>query len=113
MKKIHLMTAAIAVVAVAVVSQLRTVEAFKPVRPDLSANLRFMAGKLSRRLRRLVNNWVAAAIAYREHQATLSALGKLSDAELKDFGVYRGSLGSPFHRYRDVKFSARRREWLR
>ena len=56
----------------------------------------------------MVNDWVAAAIAYRERRVTQFALRNLSDIELKDFGVYRGNPGSALHRYRDVKFATRR-----
>jgi uncharacterized protein YjiS (DUF1127 family) len=41
------------------------------------------------RIRRRVNNWVAAALAHRERQAALVALRHLNDRELKDIGLYR------------------------
>jgi uncharacterized protein YjiS (DUF1127 family) len=41
------------------------------------------------RFRRLVNNWVAAALARRERQAALVVLRKLGDRELKDIGLHR------------------------
>jgi uncharacterized protein YjiS (DUF1127 family) len=109
MKKIYLMTAVAAIVVVAVMSQMRAAEALNPEGPSLRQRLYAAAARLSRRLRRIVNNRIAAMIAYRAHQATLSALGNLSDPELKDFGVYRGSPGSAFHRHRDVKFPSTRR----
>jgi hypothetical protein len=99
MKKICLMTM---VVAVAVLSRMWAVEALSPAGPNLRERLHSAAGKWSRRLRRMVDDWVAAAIAYREHRVTLFALRNFSDAELRDFGVYRGSPGSAFHRYRDL-----------
>jgi len=108
MKKIYLMTSAAAIVAVAVVSEMRAAEALNPAGPGLRRSLYVVAARLSRRLRRIVNNWIAAMIAYRAHQVTLAALGNLSDPELKDFGVYRGSPGSAFHRHRDFKCASKR-----
>jgi uncharacterized protein YjiS (DUF1127 family) len=43
-------------------------------------------------LGRLINNWVAAAIAHRERQAAITTLHHLSDRELKDIGIYRGEI---------------------
>lgn len=106
MRNICPTTAVTAVVAVA--ARIRTVEALRPAGRNLPEGLRSRASRLFRRLRRLIDNSVAAAIAYREQQATLSTLGKLSDAELRDFGVYRGSPASPFHRYRGVKSATKR-----
>jgi uncharacterized protein YjiS (DUF1127 family) len=102
MKKICLMTAVTMVVAVAVLSQMRAVEALSSAGANLRERLHSAAGKWSRRLRRMVDDWVAAAIAYREHRVTLFALRNFSDAELRDFGVSRGSSGSAVHRHRDV-----------
>lgn len=42
---------------------------------------------------RLINHLVAAAIARHERHAELSALGRLSDRELKDMGLYRCQIG--------------------
>jgi len=108
MKKFYLMSTVALIVVVAVVSQMRAAEALNPAGPGLRQRLYAAAAGLSRRLRRTVNNWIAAMIAYREHQATLSALGNLSDTELKDFGVYRGSPGSVVHRHREAKFKSTR-----
>jgi uncharacterized protein YjiS (DUF1127 family) len=108
MKKICLMTAVTMVVAAAVLSRMRAVEALSPAGPNPRERLHSAAGKWSRRLRRMVDDWVAAAIAYRERRVTLFALRNFSDAELRDFGVYRASSGSFFHRHRDVKFTSRR-----
>jgi hypothetical protein len=105
MKKIYLRTAMTMVVAVAVLARMR---AFSPAAPDLRQRLHSGAGKLSGFLRRMVNDWVAAAIAYRERRVTQFALRNPSDIELKDFGGYRGNPGSALHRYRGVKFATRR-----
>jgi uncharacterized protein YjiS (DUF1127 family) len=107
MKKIHLMSAAAAIVAVAAVFRMRAAEVSDLAGPGLRQRLDAAAAGLSRRLRRTVNNRIAAMIAYRARQATRSALCNLSHIELKDFGVYRGSPGSAFHRLRGT--STRRR----
>jgi uncharacterized protein YjiS (DUF1127 family) len=44
------------------------------------------------RVGRLINGWVAAAIARRERQAALYMLRRFSDRELKDIGLCRGDL---------------------
>jgi uncharacterized protein YjiS (DUF1127 family) len=44
------------------------------------------------RIGRLINGWVAAAIARRERQAALYMLRRFSDRELKDIGLCRGDL---------------------
>jgi uncharacterized protein YjiS (DUF1127 family) len=45
------------------------------------------------RIGRLINRWIAAAIARHERQADLFALHQLSDRELKDMGLYREDIG--------------------
>jgi uncharacterized protein YjiS (DUF1127 family) len=42
---------------------------------------------------RVVNNFVAAVIAQREHQANLTILRTLSDRELRDMGLTRSQIG--------------------
>jgi uncharacterized protein YjiS (DUF1127 family) len=108
MKKIHLMTTVTMVVAVAVLSRMLAVAAFSPAGPNLQGRLHSGAGKLFRRLRRMINDRVADALAYRERRVTQFALRNLSDIELKDFGACRRSPGSAFHRCRDVNFTTRR-----
>ena len=46
------------------------------------------------RLGRLVDRWVAAAIARRERQAALFALRQFSDRELRDIGLNRCDIGA-------------------
>ena len=106
MKNICLMTAV--TMLVAVLHQMRAVEAFGPAGPNLRERFHAGVGKLSRYLLRVINDWVAAAIAYREHRVTLFALRNLSEAERKDFGAYRGSPESAIHRHRNVKFTTMR-----
>lgn len=108
MKKICLMSVATMVVAFAVLSQMRAVEAFGPAGQNLRQRLHSAAGKLSRHLRRMINDRVAAAIADREQRVAPFALRELSDAELKDFGRDRGGAGGAFHRYRNVKLTTMR-----
>ena len=108
MKKIYPMTAVTMVVAVPVLSRMRAVGAFNLASPNLRQRLRSGAGRFSRCLRRMVNDWVAAAIAHREHRVTLFALRNLSGPELKDFGVYRGSPAGACRRDRDVKLATGR-----
>ena len=47
---------------------------------------------LARGIVRVVNNFVAAIIAQREHQANLTILRTLSDRELRDMGLARSQL---------------------
>jgi len=108
MKKTCPMTAVTAVVSVSLVPKILAAEAFRPARASLQQELHSATGRLSRRLRRLLNNWVAAAIAHREQQATLSVLRSRSDAELKGFGIYRGGLGRAHDRRRGNELVARR-----
>ena len=49
--------------------------------------------KATRRLGRLVNNWIAALIAHREYQAQLTLLRSLTDRELRDIGLDRCQAG--------------------
>ena len=41
----------------------------------------------------IVNGWIAAIIAQREHQASVAVLRSLSDRELRDMGIHRGQIG--------------------
>jgi uncharacterized protein YjiS (DUF1127 family) len=102
MKKIHLMMAMTMVAAVAVRSRMQAVGAASPAAPNLRERLPAGARRLSRSLWRTVNDWVAAAIAHREHRVTLFALRNLSDPELKDFGVYRGRPEGAFRCCRNI-----------
>lgn len=106
MKKLYLMTAA--TIAVAVLSQMRAAEVYSPNGANLRERRHSGAGRLFRRVRRMINDWVAGAIAYRERRVTQFALRNLSDVGLKDFGAYRGNPGSVLHRYRGLKFTTRR-----
>jgi hypothetical protein len=106
MKKIDLATAVTTAVTVAAVSRLRVVEAFGPARLSLPANMRSMASKLARCLRRQIDNRVAAAIAYHETKVAPATPGDLCDGELRNFGAYRRISGSAGNRYRRAKFGS-------
>ena len=47
---------------------------------------------------RLLNGWIASAIAHHERQAALAALRLLDDLELKDMGLHRGPLDDVIER---------------
>ena len=68
-----------------------------PVLPGVIAGLRCRSRRLGRRLKRAIDTWVASMLARRERQAAVCALHHLSDRELKDIGLYRGSLGDVAH----------------
>lgn len=106
--KIHQMTKVTMVEAAAVSPRMRAVEGFGPNGPNLRERLRFETGKLSRRLRRMINDWVADAIAHRERRVVQFALRNLFDIELKNSGACGGNPGSILHRHRDVRFATRR-----
>lgn len=52
-----------------------------------------LLARIGRRVGRLINRWIAAAIARHERQADLFALRQLNDRELKDIGLYRDDIG--------------------
>jgi uncharacterized protein YjiS (DUF1127 family) len=64
-----------------------------PALPGMIVGLRCRSRRLRRRLKRAIDIWVASMLAHRERQATIYAVHHLSDRELKDMGLYRGSLG--------------------
>jgi uncharacterized protein YjiS (DUF1127 family) len=65
-----------------------------PFAPGLAAALRITSRRTSRRLKHLLDGWVAAMLARREHRAVAGALGHMSDHHLKDIGLYRDGLGT-------------------
>ncbi len=50
------------------------------------------------RLKRLLNGWIAAAIAYRERQAALLALHRAGDRKLNNKRLYRGPIDDALER---------------
>jgi hypothetical protein len=53
---------------------------------------------LPARLKRLLNGWMAAAIAYRERQAAWLALHQAGDRDLNNKRIYRGPLDDALER---------------
>jgi uncharacterized protein YjiS (DUF1127 family) len=68
--------------------------------------LRFRSRRLGRRLRRFVDNHVAAMIARRERTAAVGALRYMSDRDLKDIGLYRGGFGHLYGMTNDQRWHA-------
>ena len=68
-----------------------------PVLPGMIGGLRGRSRRLGRRLKRAIDRWVASMLARRERQAALYAVHHLSERELKDIGLYRGSLSHVAH----------------
>jgi uncharacterized protein YjiS (DUF1127 family) len=89
------------VVAIFITTSLATnvlvVGARGPVAPGLSTRLRSITRRLSRRVRYLMDGWVAAMLSRRERQAVTWAvtwaLPAMSDRELRDIGLQRVRLG--------------------
>jgi hypothetical protein len=52
----------------------------------------------STRLKRVLNGWMAAAIAYRERQAALLALHRAGDRKLNNKRLYRGPIDDALER---------------
>jgi uncharacterized protein YjiS (DUF1127 family) len=85
------------VVAIFVTTSLATNVLFVGTRGPASSNpslrLRSASRRLNRRVRRLIDTWVAATIAHREQQAAAWALHHVSDRELRDIGLDRVRVG--------------------
>ena len=50
------------------------------------------------RLKRLINSWMAAALAYRERQAAWLAAHQAGDRDFNNERIYRGPLDDAFER---------------
>jgi uncharacterized protein YjiS (DUF1127 family) len=92
MKKIYLATVIAVVVTTSIASHLLAVGVLGPATPGVLARLRSCVGGFFGRLKRLFDDWIAAGLARRERQAAIFALRHFSDRELKDIGLYRGSI---------------------
>ena len=68
------------------------------VQSATTPTMRRSALVLVARLRRLLNGWVAAAIAYHERRVALYALRQLDDRELKNMRIYRGPIDEAFEK---------------
>ena len=93
MGKMHIATVVAMFVATSLATNLLAAGTRGPVTPNLTVRLRGRARRLGRRMKRAVDAWVASVLARRERQAAIYAVHHLSDRELKDMGLYRGSLG--------------------
>ena len=91
MSKIYVATVVAAFVTTSLATNLLVVGVRGPVQSDLVVRLRCRARRLRRWIGHAVDSWVVSMLAYRERQAALYALRHLSDRELKDMGLYRGS----------------------
>ena len=74
-----------------------------------TARVRRSLRSVGRRFLSLVNGWVAAFIAQREYQASLTFLRGLSDRELRDMGLHRGQIGPALEDA--ARYRASRQHW--
>ncbi len=93
MGKMHFATIVAVFVTTSLATNLLVVGTRGPVMPELIARLRCRTRRLRRWLKRAIDTQVARMLAQRERQATIYAVRYLNDRELKDMGLYRGSLG--------------------
>jgi uncharacterized protein YjiS (DUF1127 family) len=70
-------------------TMLNTVPPHTMVASAIQRRVRF----LLKRLGRLLNHWLSAAIAEQKRRADIAVLHHFSDRELKDIGLTRGDLG--------------------
>ena len=87
MSKFYLATVAAVIVSTSLASNVLLVGTRGAEHPGLAVR------RWLRRFRRAIDAWVAAMIARRERQATLSALHRMSDRALTDIGLCRGRIG--------------------
>ena len=64
-----------------------------PPNATVASAIKRRARFLLKRMGRLLNHWLAAAIAERARQADIIVLRHLNDRELKDIGLTRSDLG--------------------
>jgi uncharacterized protein YjiS (DUF1127 family) len=92
MTKFYLATVAAVVVTTSLASNILVVGARGSARPDQPRRTRSSARRWMRRFGHLVDAWVAAMIESRSRQAAIYALNRLSDRDLRDIGLDRGSI---------------------
>jgi uncharacterized protein YjiS (DUF1127 family) len=102
MKRIYLATV-IAIATNSIASRLFAAGAQGSTASGVLAGLQSRTVEFSHWLKDLFDDWVAAALAHRERQATIVALMRLNDRELKDIGLYRD----------DIAYGQRLSEWKR
>jgi hypothetical protein len=93
MKDFYLAAAAAIVITTSLASNLLWVMAFGPPVSCLRIRLRSALGGLVLGSRRLLDTWVAGVIARRARQATLFEPNHLTDRDLKDTPLRRGTVG--------------------
>lgn len=92
MSKVYLATVAAVVVTTSLASNILVVGTRSSLRPSLAGRIRATVRRWLRRFRYSVDTWVAGMIAARERQAVIYAMHLLSDRELRDIGLDRGSI---------------------
>jgi len=93
MSRIYAATVLAIFVTTSLATNLLVVGTRGPITLGLPARMRTGTRRLNRRVKYVVDNWVAAMLSRRERQASGWALHDMSDRELKDIGVYRGKIG--------------------
>lgn len=93
MKKIYLATAIAIIVTTSIASHGLTIGALSPVMPGVLIGARLGARGAYSRLRERFSACIAAVRAHRERRAAIFELSSLSDRELSDIGLWRGSIG--------------------
>jgi len=92
MTRLYIATVIAAAVTTSLASHMLVVRASGSTTARLHAGLRTALRGLLGRAKSLLDDWIAAALAHRERQATRLALHGLSDRELKDMGLYGCSI---------------------
>jgi uncharacterized protein YjiS (DUF1127 family) len=68
------------------------------MRPAAAPSSRRSENPLLARIKRIVDDWVAAAIVRRQRKAAFFALYQLDDRDLKDVGLNRGNIREALER---------------
>jgi hypothetical protein len=109
MSKVYLATIAAVVVTTSLASNILVVGRRSSVRLNLAGPIRAAVRRWLRRFRHSIDARVAEMIASSERQAAIYALNLLTDRELMDIGLDRGSIThlvrhpEQWNRYRDVE----------
>jgi uncharacterized protein YjiS (DUF1127 family) len=96
MNKFYLATVLAIVITASIGSHLLMVGALGPTNSGFLVSLKSGLSGLFKRIGRFFDGWIAATLAHRERQVAMFALTKLSDRELKDIGLYRGTIARDF-----------------
>jgi uncharacterized protein YjiS (DUF1127 family) len=93
MTRLYFATVIAAAVTTSLASHILVVRASGSTTARLRAGLRPTVRALLGRAKSLIDDWIVAMLAHREHQVARLVLHRLSDRELKDIGLYRGNIG--------------------